>query len=191
MAALEAQLQNNIEPLIRWTSQKEFTAENVVFLKAVRDYKRKWDLRARETATDPLLLRERFEEAAVIYFALVNPNTARFNVNLEYRIFDELADMFKGVVYEPCVNEAESGLSTPRTENVITPWTDLVRPAAGPVLSEQLTYGVDEVYPSPITEISKEGLGGDYAIPPNFDIDVFNKAYDSIKYLVFTNSWVR
>ena len=189
MAALELQIQKNAEPLLRWASQKEFTAENVVFLKAVRDYKKKWQLAAKRSELFPLQLRERYEEAALIYFALVNPSTARFNINIDYRIYGELEDMFRHLIFEPYMDDVSSRASSKRTENIVTPWADVIRPGLS-VSSERLVHDVDRLYPTPVTEIEMMS-GSDQKIPANFTIEVFDKAYDSVKYLVYTNTWVK
>ncbi len=188
MSSLDQQIRKNIEPLLRFASQKEFTAENVVFLKAVRDYKKKWELAAKKAPLGALQLRERYEEAAVIYFTLVNCNTARFNVNIESRIYAELEDMFRNVVYEPYADDNESGNSRLRTENIVTPWMDVIRPTTS-TSKENLVDDIDRLYPAPVTEI--EMVSADCNIPAKFTIDIFDRAFDSVRYLVFTNTWIK
>ena len=189
MAALDVQIQKNIEPLLRWASQKEFTAENVVFLKAVRDFKKRWELAAKKSELSPLQLRERYEEAALIYFTLINPLTARFNINIEFRIFAELEEIFRGLVYEPYVDDISTTSSSARTENIVTPWTDIIRPGQS-TSCERLVNDIERLYPAPVTEIEMVA-GRDHRIPQRFTIDIFDKAFDSVKYLVYTNTWVK
>lgn len=189
MAALEAQVQKNIEPLLRWASQKDFTAENVVFLKAVRDFKKRWELAAKKSELSPLQLRERYEEAALIYFTLVNPISAKFNINIDFRIFAELEEMFRGLVYEPYVDDVSTTSSNNRTENVVTPWMDIIRPGQS-TSCERLVNDIERLYPAPVTEIEMMP-GREHKIPSNFTIDIFDRAFDSVKYLVYTNTWVK
>ena len=189
MAALDVQVQKNIEPLLRWASQKDFTAENVVFLKAVRDFKKRWELAAKKSELSPLQLRERYEEAALIYFSLINPITAKFNINIEFRIFAELEEMFRGLIYEPYVDDVSTTSTSARTENIVSPWMDIIRPGQS-TSCERLVNDVERLYPAPVTEIEMVP-GRDHRIPSRFTIDVFNKAFDSVKYLVYTNTWVK
>lgn len=203
MASLEMQIEKNVDPLLRWAAQKEFTAENIVFLREVRDFKHKWS----NTATHGFLtdnqLRERYEEAALIYFTLVNPLTAKFNINLDYRTYNELEQMFAGLRYEPFADDGSSMSKSSRSENIITPWADMDESSPGSRASGEATVGpgsdIDKLYPLPITEIrlsaetprqSLVGLQHTH-IPPAFSTHVFDKAYESVKYDVFLNTWVR
>lgn len=61
MASLEMQISKNVDPLLRWAAQKEFTAENIVFLRAVRDFKKKWSLAAKRGPLNEDQMRDRFE----------------------------------------------------------------------------------------------------------------------------------
>src|ERR1700760_3662027 len=126
MASLEMQISKNLDPLLRWATEKEFTAENIVFLRAVRDFKRKWmNIMKRVPHLNPLQERERFEDAAFIWFKLVNPLTARFNINIDYRTYSELEQIFSGLRYEPFDDdEASSNKSSARSDNVVAPWLD-------------------------------------------------------------------
>jgi hypothetical protein len=42
MQSLEFTIQHSIEPLIAWAAAREFTAENCIFLREVRSFKKKW-----------------------------------------------------------------------------------------------------------------------------------------------------
>ena len=85
-----------------------------MFLREVRDFKRKW---RRRLACPPMggltitLMEQRdmFEDAARIYFELVCPETSRCTVNLEYRITAALKDIFKDVTYDPKTQTAVIG----------------------------------------------------------------------------------
>lgn len=207
MASLEMQIEKNVDPLLRWAAQKEFTAENIVFLRAVRDFKRKWHVTAAHGFLTDDQLRERYEEAARIYFTLVNPLTAKFNINLDYRTYNELEQMFAGLRYEPYSDDDSSVSKSSRSENVITPWADIeASSSSGSRVSGEAeaiigTDDVDKLYPLPITEIrlSAEaprqpsfGVGLPHLhIPPAFSLQVFDKAYESVKHDVFLNTWVR
>jgi hypothetical protein len=206
MATLELQLAKNPSNLLYWAYTKEFTAENIMFLTSVRDFKRKWAQVAKHTDNmTNLQLRERYEEAALIYFKLVDPQTARMNINIDYRTFSELQEIFKECHYEAFLDDNSScskGSST-YTENIVTPWADfepeLERPASS--TSHQSDEGsklatdseVDKLYQIPVTEISssEDKTASDFTIPRKFSLEVFDRAYEAVKNDVYLNTWVR
>jgi hypothetical protein len=202
MASLEYQISNNVDPLLRWAAQKEFTAENIVFLRAVLDFKRKWSVAANHGHLTSNQLRERYEEAALIYFTLVNQLTAKFNINVDHRIYRELEQMFAGVSYAPLADDNSSTVKFSKTENIITPWDDIEEFSVGSRNSDEaiIKNDVDKLYPIPITEIRasiddtlrQSSLGLPHIhIPSAFSLEVFDKAYHSIRHDVFLNTWMR
>jgi hypothetical protein len=176
MHALEFTIENSIEPLISWAASREFTAENTVFLREVRNFKRRWaTLRTVSTAQR----RQMFTEASLIFFTLVNPFTAETPINIEYKIFRALQTTFASVEYDPYLPQV-SGTApqspTAATENVVCPWEDILeRP----------------------TSLDSNGTASSTAstiknfVPSEFTDEVFDAAFESIKYLVFTNTWPR
>ena len=204
MTSLEYQISNNVDPLLRWAAQKEFTAENIVFLRAVLDFKRKWSVAANRGHLTYDQLRERYEEAALIYFTLVNPLTAKFNVNIDYRTYGELEQMFAGVSYVPLRDDNSSAAKSSKTENIITPWDEVEEFSIGSRSSNDpiINSDVDKLYPIPITEIrasiddtlrqSSVGFPHIYIhIPSAFSLELFDKAYHSVRRDVFLNTWMR
>ncbi|ORY05914.1 hypothetical protein BCR34DRAFT_42185 [Clohesyomyces aquaticus] len=174
MHALEATIEKNIEPLIAWAAEKEFTAENTIFLRQVRNWKNKW---APLTTVTTAQRRQMFTEASLIFFTLVNPFTAETPINIEYKIFHALQDLFSTVEFDPYEPTGRSGTpdSTRDKENVVCPWEDtLDRPAS--IKSEVSASSVS----------STRSL-----VPSQFTENIFDAAFESIKYLVFTNTWPR
>lgn len=175
MQALESSIENNIESLITWAATKEFTAENTIFIREVRNHKKKW---SSVKVMSAVQRRQMFDEASLIYFTLVNPFTAETPINIEYKVFKSLQDVFACVEYDPYMPRSmtpdEMG-SPGLRENVVCPWEDtLSRPAS---ISSAITE----------SNVSSEKS----IVPMEFNIDTFDAAYDSIKYLVFTNTWPR
>jgi hypothetical protein len=204
MATLELQLAKNPHHLLYWAYTKEFTAENILFLTAVRDFKRRWEQVAKHIENlSTVQLRERYEEAAVIYFKLVNPITAKMNINIDSRTYSGLEQMFRGVEYQPDDSTSSSGSSTCYTEsNVVTPWADVERPAsASSHQSDEnklISNHVDKLYPLPVTEIhDKSEASNDSteakepSVPATFTLEVFDRAYEVVKNDVYLNTWVR
>ncbi len=178
MSALELLVEHNIEPLLEWTAKREFTAENIVFLKTVRDFRRKWRLAAQDGELSSSQLRERFEEAGHIFYNLVNPHTALFNINIDSVTYYKLESMFSSLF-----NITQD---VQKKSNAIAPWGDSENRSISKV---RLVDDVDRLYHSQVTGIELSVSSN--SIPAEFNISVFDRAFTSIKYLVFTNSWVK
>jgi hypothetical protein len=177
MQALEYSIEHSIEPLITWAATREFTAENTIFIREVRNFKKKWS--ALQTVTTAQR-RQMFNEASLIYFTLVNPFTAETPINIEYKVFKVLQNIFANMEYDPYMPRTRSttpdDLNSPVIrENVICPWEEtLSRPSS-----------VDSSFTTSSVSSTKS------IVPSEFTDDVFDAAYESIKYLVFTNTWPR
>jgi hypothetical protein len=263
MAALETQISKNLDPLLKWAAEREFSAENIVFLRAVRDFRKKWTMIAKQEqqrqrparsgrrplgrsrayytamqqrhddgpppngAIDdrclaPELRRERYEDAALIWFQLVNPLTARFNINIDYRTYTDLEALFHGLRWQPFCSDphdddcATSSSRSDKSDNMVAPWDDYEPERAARARQRASSAvplsDVDRLYKIPVTEIvvADDGDGdGDGAsafvddgatlstaveterlrVPAGFGIDVFDRAYESVKTDVFLNTW--
>jgi hypothetical protein len=178
MQALEFSIEHSIESLIAWAAAREFTAENCIFLREVRNFKKKWGAVPNITTAQR---RQMFNEASLIFFTLVNPFTAETPINIEYKIFKTLQNTFSGVEFDPYMprsktpEDLRSPVSPVPRDNVVCPWEDtLSRPAS---IESDITT-------SSITSSQMH-------VPSDFNEEVFDAAFDSIKYLVFTNTWPR
>lgn len=204
MATLELQLDKNPSQLLFWAYTKEFTAENIMFLTSVRDLKRKWAEATKHTDfLEPHQLRELYEEATTVFFRLVNPTTARRNINIDSRTFCQLENMFNGCQYEQVDDGSSvSKSSSQGTHNVVAPWEEqdiLERPRS--VLSvggKLLGDYVNKLHPMPVTEIHAkyDSANGDPCtketmVPGTFAIDIYDRAYDIVKNDVYLNTWAR
>lgn len=182
MAALENIIEKNIEPLLQWSARREFTAENIVFLKAVRDFKRKWRALANTGISHDSVRLELFEDAAYIYFSCVDENTAAFNINIESKIYNKLKNVFRNVQI------SDHALVTPTSDrSEVCPFDDL-KPLARELSSKGAAV---DAYALPTTDIESKVPGQQILVPEEFSIYVFDEAFRSVKYLVFTNTWQR
>lgn len=177
MQALEFSIEHNLDPLIEWTASREFTAENTIFLREVRNFKKKWS--SLRTVTT-IQRRQMHTEASLIFFTLINPFTAETPINIEYKIFKKLQAQFEGMEYDPYMPPRSSSPTDPMSpserENVVCPWENtLDRPAS----IESSISGA-----SVSSTSSTRSL-----VPSQFTDEVFDPAFESIKYLVFTNTW--
>ncbi|TLD27686.1 hypothetical protein E2P81_ATG10974 [Venturia nashicola] len=202
MATLELQLEKKPSQLMHWAYTKEFTAENVLFLTSVKAFKRKWTLAAKQPIElDSTKARALYEEAAMIFFTMVHPVTARRNINIDSPTFRELDDMFKGCHYDPDDNISSASKSSSHlTQNIVAPWEEVGTPErCHSALSDRgnlLDDHVNKLYPLPVTQIhSKSDTLTDgpstIMVPAQFTIEVFDRAYGSVKNDVYLNTWVR
>ena len=220
LASLDYQIENNIEPLLRWSAQKEFTAENILFLREVRDFKRKWNAVTKRRGTlTPTQLRERYEDAAVIYFTLVNPLTAKFNININHKTYMELQALFSGLRYEPFDDGSDlasfnsQSTGSGKSDNVVTPWADFESDGDAKAILHKASdeafddRSVGKLYPMPMTELCSSHDGAstqsrksvsdgkdepaNITVPAGFTIDCFDNAYDVVRYDVYVNTWSR
>jgi hypothetical protein len=193
MTSLEYHLEHEIEPLLQYAARREFTAENIVFLKAVRDLKRKWNHVYDSRKYSQRTLQELYEDAAFIYFSCVDRFTAAFNINIEGPIYDRLEDTFRSVrVSDAALNSPTSSISSLGSGSgpaEVCPFDDM-KPFAGSSLdkdAEMADVGRRSGLPS--TDIESVRPDMPVEVPLGFDLHVFDDAYKSVKYLVFTNTW--
>jgi len=104
--AFEFQIRHNIEPLFQFAAYQDFTAENIQFLREVRNFKRKWRRLTTRPHTDKLLIsatdeRIMYEDAARVYFELVCPETSKCSINVDSKTYYKLQAVFKGLHYDP------------------------------------------------------------------------------------------
>ncbi|PVH73718.1 integral membrane protein [Cadophora sp. DSE1049] len=99
-AALEEVLLSNPAPLLRFAATKDFTAENILFLVAVRDWKAKWLQLGATPILDlkPEVKRRLWIEAVEIYAYGVSERYAEFPVNIEGSLRKTLDQMFAAAV---------------------------------------------------------------------------------------------
>lgn len=100
-------LKHMYRPLLVFAAKQDYTAENILFATRVREFKTHWlniivksrvDSHYRLKSRD---LKRMFEQAARIYFELVDPKTARFPVNLGSKQMQDLAHTFRSLRYIP------------------------------------------------------------------------------------------
>ncbi|KAF1998435.1 hypothetical protein P154DRAFT_578018 [Amniculicola lignicola CBS 123094] len=172
MQALEFCIEHRIEPLIEWAASKEFTAENAIFLREARNFKKKWGALTEVTTAQR---RQMFNEASLIFFTLIDPFTAETPINIEYKVFRNLQSTFESMQYDPYMPRSTTPDSQSARENVVCPWEEtLSRPASlKSETSVSSTSSTRSLVPSEFTEC------------------VFEPAFESIKFLVYTNTWPR
>jgi hypothetical protein len=204
MKALEKALQTNPAPLLLFAALKDFSGENISFLKHVRDWKTDWS-----PPTDRLqvlrkpqvkqldgeaLRRHQFNAAVQIYASFVGVPYSDFPINLSFAHRKALGVMF---------DAATSSISAHVQNNPATPFDDPERGYVKDgffVANTYLNDSAEQILPrhGVKSSSSRKSVGlvyldsrlpDDITIPDTFGPNVFDDAEESIKYMVLTNTW--
>jgi hypothetical protein len=192
--------------LLHFAASREFTGENIMFLNYVRDWKASWDhmRQAQAYESNPDLARYRahfFKVAVEIYADYVDLKSAEFPINIESPIYVQLAKMF---------GDASRLLDKPQLENSVSPFvfdrsTEKTVTETGTVL-QVTTYDLKspsttiEHAMQPWTKLDSSGpqrsvmtleprLPDNITVPDGFGPDVFDRAEESVKHMVYLNTW--
>lgn len=181
LEAFDYHLRYSLLQLLEFATHRDFTSENILFLREVRDFKCKWRRVITMAGTygdsvgDSHLI-DIYEDAARIYFELVNPHTAKLPINIDSRIQEDLKSMFRTLRYEPpvaprskksAVMGAKShnrlrSLSRKRSKKdafrkAVAPWESPTTPIAGPLSPATMRPSTPETM-RPDTSSSETGL---------------------------------
>lgn len=97
MASLEKALIINPTPLLHFAATRDFTAENIVFLMSVKEWKAAWASAPRYLGTDEVTEHARsqlYKMAVEIFLTSVHHQTAEIPLNLEGSIVTQLNTVF-------------------------------------------------------------------------------------------------
>ncbi|KAI9818336.1 MAG: hypothetical protein M1826_001398 [Phylliscum demangeonii] len=190
MQALEKTLATDATDLLQFAATKEFTGENIVFLTQVRDWKRLWAQAGLAQADLSLDARRRmYHHGAEIFFSSVCMQTAHFPVNIEGRIYSGLERVFS-LPSRAAVHKAD-----------VAPFADDITRFSGMSAAKEARSLPAPSAPIRTTPTDEEAgvarlattttTTNDLSIPADFNGAVFDRAEASVKYMVFTNTWVR
>ena len=115
IGALERALLVNPEPLLQYAARQDFTAENIVFLTQVRDWRQAWQSAPKNPSTGLVTEDAQirlFRMAIDIFSTSVDEKTADFPINIEGHMRKDLA-----AVLGPAVLNGLSGFATRNGSN--------------------------------------------------------------------------
>lgn len=115
IGALERALLVNPEPLLQYAARQDFTAENVVFLMQVRDWRQAWQSAPKNPSTDLVTEDAQirlFRMAIEIFATSVDEKTADFPINIDGHMRKGLA-----AILGPSVLNGMSGFATRNGSN--------------------------------------------------------------------------
>jgi len=95
MASLRKALSVNPGPLLHFAATRDFTAENILFLMRVRQWRSAWVTAPKvDLEISPSAFENLFNSAVDIYSSLVDDRTAEFPINIEDKVRRNLDDVF-------------------------------------------------------------------------------------------------
>ena len=203
MESLEQCLAGNHDSLQVYASCMELNGENIMFLSKCLNFKRLW-VSTFTRANDFLKARmTMFRAGLSIYVSLVHSETANYPINIESPIYAQL---------EVCFGHATSLVAGPRKDNKsppsisqVTPWDEPAEPdidkpseayQMGPVATTRPVTrsfeneSSEHIIPQGEPKDSSDIFAG-FTVPAEFDSHVFDAAFKSVKYMVWSETWQR
>ncbi|ESU08446.1 hypothetical protein FGSG_04628 [Fusarium graminearum PH-1] len=192
MEALEYVLERNPEPLQQFSALRDFSGENIAFLRAVAEWKSSLppSVRDPEKIKEPdvqELVRERFNSALRIYTSFISSRDAEFQINLSSQQQRKLETVFE--------ESARSLFGDKGTVDPALPFeTFQMTTTANKVKSSAASTNGSETGIMSTESVNDSGNQSDKAlywgdIPEGFDATIFDDSEGHIKYLVLTNTW--
>ena len=209
MESLDECLTTNCDGLQVYASCMELNGENIIFLTKVLNFQRKWVVDGPKIRDFSRANMGMFRAALSIYVTLVHSDTASYPINIESPIYAKLESIF-GAATKLVASRRNS--ETPLTPiSSVTPWDD---PTHEPLVESPMLHdSPGGTYPmrnmSLSTPPARRSIGNDsrehiipldddpqdtlagFQIPAGFDDHVFDAAYKSIKYMVWSETWQR
>ncbi|KAH7471760.1 hypothetical protein FOMA001_g13303 [Fusarium oxysporum f. sp. matthiolae] len=186
MGALEYVLERNPEPLQQFSALRDFSGENIAFLRAIAEWKSSLPASVRgpknqEDSATQELVHERFNGALRLYANFVSARYAEFQVNLSSHDLKKLENVFEA--------SAKTLYGEKRAVDPALPFESFMMTSPAKVKSSGASaHGSENGIITASIEVSDRALyWGD--IPEDFDGRIFDDAEASIKYLVLTNTW--
>lgn len=193
ITALERALRDDINRLEEFAATKDFTGENILFLKRVESWKEKWklsEIKVRNGEMPPVVIRSLYDTAEQIFNSLVHREYSDFPLNLEEDVYLPLDRVFG--CSNPGSQKCQLGCKNPcGTKAIVAPFADEIlqrmpdkRAFRGPGRGHDYN---DKMSPWKSPAI----VASPHMIPVEFGASVFNRAEVAVKQMVLTNTWIR
>ncbi|KAL8726979.1 MAG: hypothetical protein Q9166_006342 [cf. Caloplaca sp. 2 TL-2023] len=204
MESLDACLAGNYDSLQVYSSCMELNGENIIFLTKVLAFRLACQKAFHTTCNSSTEFRrartDMFRNALGIFITLVHSQTATYPINIESPIYNRLETIFGPATALVAIYKAPS-----RTSSLsATPWDD---PGSGTSPTREFPMRSLSKPPSKyngndngssehivgITDhddsVTESGIP--FEVPVDFDESVFDAAYKSIRYMVWSETWQR
>ena len=201
MESLEECLNSNFDGLQIYASCMELNGENIVFLTKVLQFQKQWHTTMSRTHRFSSAFRTMFRVALGIYIQLIHTDTASYPINIESPIYAKLELIFGPAT--ALVASTRRSSNTPSPMSAVTPWDSKTPNEPPDSAADEFPLHAMPTRPASRTNESSEhilkaseiyGLDdplANFVVPDNFDDHVFDAAFNSIKYMVWTETWQR
>ena len=208
MESLDECLATNWDGLQVYASCMELNGENIIFLTKVFGFQRKWAMDFSKIRYSARARMGMFRSALSIYVTLVHSDTASYPINIESPIYAKLESVFGAATKLVASRRNSESPSTPISS--VTPWDE---PQQELLVDSAMLESPGEMYPmrnmSPSTPSARRSIDNDsrehiirldndphdplsgFQIPTEFGEHVFDAAFKSIKYMVWSETWQR
>lgn len=192
MEALEHVLERNPEPLQKFSALRDFSGENIAFLRAVAEWKSSLPpaVRDPEKIKEPSvqeLVRERFNSALRIYTNFISSRDAEFQINLSSQHQRELETVFENSARILYGEKGSVDPALPFETFQMTTTSNKVKSSGASAHGSETGIMSTESVNDSGDQSDKALYWGD--IPEGFDATIFDASEKHIKYLVLTNTW--
>ncbi|KXT07592.1 hypothetical protein AC578_10215 [Pseudocercospora eumusae] len=215
MASLEKALATNPMPLLHFAATKDFTAENIIFLLRLQEWRQAWTSAPRDPSTAKITSHARnllFQLAVHIYMLCVLDTISEFPINIDHAIRKPLDSLFEPAIPEPILNKKKRNhisntnpfdvelISSPSSYTTIDEEVKMKHLARMKPSDENENSNI-AVFPTSAEKpiffvfdeqnlaVTSSPLDSARVIRTGFDEKVFDAAEASIKDLVLTNTW--
>ena len=208
MESLDECLATNCDGLQVYASCMELNGENIIFLTKTLDFQEKWTMDLSKIRDSSRARMAMFRAALSIYVTLVHSETASYPINIESPVYARLESIF-GAPTKLVASKRNSDLPLTPISSV-TPWDE---PPSEPLTEFPMFESPRETYPMRSMTLStpparrsidndsrehiisldenlQDSLAG-FQIPAEFSEHVFDAAFKSIKYMVWSETWQR
>ena len=207
MESLDECLATSCDGLQVYASCMELNGENIIFLTKVLAFQRKWAMDFSKIRNPSRACMGMFRAALSIYVTLVRSDTASYPINIESHIYAKLESIFGAATQLVASRRNSEAPLTPIS--AVTPWDEPQQDPfeSAPPGSPGETYPMRNMSLStpparrsisndsrehivPLDDDPQDSLAG-FQIPAEFDEYVFDTAFKSIKYMVWSETWQR
>ena len=200
--SLDDCLNGKYDGLQVYASCIELNGENIIFLVKVIKFKQLW---LREFTKSSHFLHARtimFRAALEIFVNLVHSETANYPINIESTIYSSLESFFGHATTLVACRRRGSTVSTPISQ--VTPWDEPTEPMEATESNKPETFHLRAMLSStPPERTSTDNESSlrmiaaeddplkSYMVPSDFTSHVFDAAFKSVRYMVWTETWQR
>ena len=201
MESLDDCLATNHDGLQIYASCMELNGENIIFLTKVLQFRKQFYLTKMRTHDGVAGRKKMFRAALSIYVQLVHTSTASYPINIESPIYSRLESIFGPAT--GLLASTRRASEAPSSISVATPW-DAESPCEPPdsLAADEFPMHAMPSRPVSRSNESSENLTAsschefedplsDTMVPDEFDDEVFDAAYKSIRYMIWTETWQR